>query len=945
MAKIFIYGLLLCCLTTSLIGQTKCGDQQYITSLENKTAKFKEKKALDSLIYYTKPLVQCYQSKDSLAEWAMLYFNLASATRHTDSPTAIAYIDSFFTHPAYRPPLSKKEQAVIVRVLMFKAFIQRSNSRYMDASSSYKKATEQYKLYGLTALEAEKFTGGKFEVHDQLFKPRGNIYTRLGDNEKAQNIHKKALAIGKELKDWESVAGSYANIGVTYWNQGDYEQALYFYEEGLAIDSVSDYRTAILLGETANSYHAQKNDEIAMRKAEEALKFCKKSKSRKIPGVEAGIYQVFASIYLDNQDYTKANTFIEKARNLAESYYGEQARERSKLYILKAQILTAQQQYQQAIRQYNLALSTILPAFQPTELNDLPSKDLFYKENTIFEALSGKADALHGLYQVSKDEKHLETALKCHELALEAELNLRRDYQYESSKLYLQSQTRKRTAKAIEIAYLLYKKTKDEQYINRAFRLSENSRAVLLLEGITQNFVRQKRANDSLFIRENDLKLRRIYHLKQIRTSNDSATIARHKKDKLAVENELEALQKQIEKRYPQYKNELRNRLADISVSNVQNALAADTDLVEYFQTNDAFYAFKINRKKADFIKIKMTQNDLNTIRRFLNLFEKDRNDSIRAYTQPYATLAHDVYRRIYSPLGISPDNEVIIVPEGALSTLPFDALLTDESDANDFGSLPYLLHSNRINYAYSAAVYLQDFTKNKPAKNKGVLAVAPIFKSQPNELLESEKEVNQITRTIRGTIFKNEQATLSKFIAEALHYNIIHLSTHADAGRDGHLPQIRFSDTIMLLPELYTLHLSADLAVLSACETALGKDAKGEGVMSLARGFTYAGVPRLVTSLWNVNDAATANLMTDFYQHLKADLPTHQALHEAKLNYLNTAPQTSRSPYFWAGFVHIGQSAKIDIPAPDTTFKWWAIAGIIALGLVFFLKKKKKVS
>ena len=939
MKKIFIYGLLLCCLTTSLTGQViECDNTQGITSLENKVAKFKKEKVLDSLIYYTKPLVQCYQSKDSLVEWAMLHFNLASATRRTDPPVAIAYLDSIFTHPAYRNPVSKKEQTVIVRVLMFKAFIQRNDSRYIDALSSYEKAAEQYELYQLTPLEAKKFTEDKFKVHDQLFKPLGNIYTRLGDNEKARNILKKALAIGIELEDWESVAGNYANIGITYWDQDNNEQALHFYAKGMAIDSVSDYRTAMLLAEMANSYHAQKNDEIAIRKAEEALKFCKKSKSRKIPGVEAGIYQVIASIYLNNQDYTKANTYVEKARNLAKNYYGEQARELSKLYILKAQILTAQQQYRQAIRQYNLALSTILPAFQPTELNDLPNKDLFYKENTIFEALNGKAGALHGLYQVSKDKKHLETALKCHELALEAELNLRRDYQYESSKLYLQSQTRKRTAKAIEIAYLLYQKTNDEQYVNRAFRLSENSRAVLLLEGITQNFVRQKRANDSLFIRENDLKLRQIYHLKQILTSSDSATIARHKKDKLAIENQLEVLQKQLEKRYPQYKNEPTNRLANISVFKVKNTLVDHTDFVEYFQTDDALYAFKINNKKADFIKINVVQKDINTIKRFLNLFE---NDSIRAYTQPYATLAYEVYNRIYSPLDISPDNQVIIVPEGALSTLPFDALLTRESDANDFGSLPYLLHRNRVNYAYSAAVYLQDFTKNKPTKNKGVLALAPIFKGQPDELLESEKEISQITRMIHGTVFKNEQATQAKFIADAPYYDILHLSTHANAGRNGRPPQIRFSDTVMLLPELYTLRLSADLAVLSACETALGKDAKGEGVMSLARGFTYAGVPRLVTSLWQVNDAATADLMTDFYQHLKADLPTAQALHEAKLTYLNTAPQTSRSPYFWAGFVHIGQSAKIDVLASSTRFKWWAIAGVIALGLVFFLKSK----
>ena len=497
----------------------QCADTLYIQQLESKIKTFKKERNADSLVHYTYVCAACWQEVDSLERWVSLHRRLASGVRH-NYLLSLHCIDTIFTHPAYREPRTRREQTAIVGAYVIKAWLYRKKGRYIEATDTYEKALEQYKAYQLTPED--------YKVQEYIYKPLGNNYTRLGDNEKAQNIHKEALAIGKELEDWESVAGSFANIGITYWNQGNNEQALHFYEKGVAIDSVSDYRTAMLLAEMANSYHAQKNDEIAIRKAEDALKFCKKSKSRKIPGVEAGIYQVITSIYLDNQDYTKANTYIEKALNLAENYYGEQARELSKLYILKAQILTAQQEYQEAIRQYNLALSTILPTFQPTKFTQLPNENLFYNENTIFEALSGKADALYGLYAISKGEKHLETALKCHELALEAEFNLRNVYQYESSKLYLQSYTRQRTEKAIEIAYLLYQKTKDEQYINRAFRLSESSRAVLLLEGIAQNFVRQKRADDSLFIHENNFKRRQTYHLKQILTSNDSATIARH---------------------------------------------------------------------------------------------------------------------------------------------------------------------------------------------------------------------------------------------------------------------------------------------------------------------------------------------------------------------------------------------------------------------------------
>ncbi len=910
----------------------QCTDMLYIKQLESKIKTFKKERNVDSLVYYTYACAACWQEVDSLANWLNLHSELAYAIRRNNYQLAIHCLDTVSINPAYREPLTLVEKKAALRVNLMKGYLARN---YVEAIQIYEKALQKYKAYELRPED--------YPVHETLYKPLGANYTRRGDNEKAQNILKEAIKIGRELKDRESLAGNYLNLGKTYWNQGNNESALQCYEEGLAVDSVSSYRRSMLFLQRAVSYHEINNNEAALKAAGEASENCRISTDRRTPIVVAGVNEILASIALDKQAYDKAHNYIDKAIKIKQDYYGKQSRELGKAYIQLGEIYTAEKHYEQAIQQHNLALSTILPAFQATELNDLPNKDLFYKENTIFEALSGKADALYGLYEVSKDEKHLETALKCHELALEAELNLRRDYQYESSKLYLQSQTRKRTAKAIEIAYLLYQKTKDEQYVNRAFRLSESSRAVLLLEGIAQNFVRQKLAGDSLFIRENELQRLRIYHWEQIQTSKDSATITRHKEDKLAIENQLETIQKQIEKRYPQYKNELNNRLADISVANVQNSLADGTDLVEYFQTNDAFYAFKINNEKADFIKIKMTQKDLNTIQQFLNLFEKNSNDSIRAYTQPYATLAHNVYRRIYSPLRISSDNEVIIVPEGVLSTLPFDALLTEQSDAKDFGSLPYLLRSNRIRYAYSTAVYLQKFTENNTAKNSSLLAFAPIFKGQSDELLKSDEEVSQITNLIRGKIFKNEEATQEKFITHAPHYDILHLSTHANAGGDGLHPQIRFSDKAMLLPELYTLRLYAKLAVLSACQTALGKNEQGEGVMSLARGFTYAGVPRLVTSLWNVNDAATADLMTDFYQQLKTDLPTDQALHQAQLNYLDAAPQTRRSPYYWAGWVHIGQPARVSVRSPMPK-QMWLIGGVfigLLLGLLWWRRKK----
>ena len=110
-----------------------------------------------------------------------------------------------------------------------------------------------------------------------------------------------------------------------------------------------------------------------------------------------------------------------------------------------------------------------------------------------------------------------------------------------------------------------------------------------------------------------------------------------------------------------------------------------------------------------------------------------------------------------------------------------------------------------------------------------------------------------------------------------------------------------------MKLPEIYNLQLEADLVVLSACETAAGILKTGEGVMSLSRGFAWAGVPSTVTSLWKVNEEATAKIMVSFYENLRQNYPKDVALKQAKMTYLKNNPEAA--PYFWAAFILVGNT------------------------------------
>src|SRR6185295_10781829 len=155
-----------------------------------------------------------------------------------------------------------------------------------------------------------------------------------------------------------------------------------------------------------------------------------------------------------------------------------------------------------------------------------------------------------------------------------------------------------------------------------------------------------------------------------------------------------------------------------------------------------------------------------------------------------------------------------------------------------------------------------------------------------------------------------SREAVLSRDLRE---YRVVHFATHGLANaRNPELSGLVLSlvdasgrprQGFLSLSDIYELDLNAGLVVLSGCRTALGKEVPGEGLMGLTRGFLYAGVPRVVASLWRVQDRATAKLMAGFYRALwQEHLPAAAALREAQRS-LRRDPRYS-SPYSWAGFV-----------------------------------------
>ena len=149
--------------------------------------------------------------------------------------------------------------------------------------------------------------------------------------------------------------------------------------------------------------------------------------------------------------------------------------------------------------------------------------------------------------------------------------------------------------------------------------------------------------------------------------------------------------------------------------------------------------------------------------------------------------------------------------------------------------------------------------------------------------------------------------------------------------------------DDSLMLEELYAQRLHAEMVVLSACETGIGELYKGEGIMSLGRGFTYAGARSLISSLWEVNDRSTAMIMKAFYQYLAEGVEKDLALQQAKKDYLSRSDQFQSHPYFWAAFVANGDMKALEMEEKSVDLRWLlGFVILIFLSLGYYVYKKK---
>ena len=195
--------------------------------------------------------------------------------------------------------------------------------------------------------------------------------------------------------------------------------------------------------------------------------------------------------------------------------------------------------------------------------------------------------------------------------------------------------------------------------------------------------------------------------------------------------------------------------------------------------------------------------------------------------------------------------------------------------------------------------------------------------------------------------------ATEANFKKSSGNYTIIHLALHGLVNNKMPMKSglvftengDTIEDNFLFAYELSNLNLNTNLLVLSACSTGDGSYQKGEGVLSLGRGFMYAGASSILTTLWQINDQSTQRIMQYFYQNLYEGMDKDLALKQAKISYMDEAKGVIGHPVFWAAYVLIGDTGTVAIYSKHAFWWWWIPLGVILVGVLGFFIRKKGVA
>lgn len=502
----------------------------------------------------------------------------------------------------------------------------------------------------------------------------------------------------------------------------------------------------------------------------------------------------------------------------------------------------------------------------------------------------------------------------------------------------------------VAIAYELYQQTSQNQFIDIALQLGEKNKSNQLLAAIRQAF------KEEIPDIPEDLKLKEKNLTDQLR----ELAADKFRKDEVLTNYKsfdlLAAYKDLLDYTSTNYPDYFRNKYTvDLfKVNDFRNkVMKRNTSYISYFISRSAVFVILIQEEKEKFLCLNLNSPDtLNSIlNKFLGIVSHNPKEKDELDLDNYLKYGVQLSKLLLDPIKSDLKQNIVISADGPLNYLPFDILPENLNEGKkNWSSLPYLVYKYDISYTSSFSI-LQELKSQKITNTKKpFLGIAYSPESgnfmHLSKLAFAEQEIKQINLNYNGELLTAKYASFLNLIKRAKNYKIVHIAAHAKAdntsGNMSYLvlaPDKENPDGIVHAYELYKYKLSNDLVVLSACETGLGENLKGEGIIGMTRAFFYAGARCVIPSLWKVSDYHMSQLLADFYKRVSNGTTLNNSLREAKITYLAKASKSYSHPFYWGGLVSIGITDEIK----QNNFPWKYVL-IISFCLIIALFMRKSI-
>jgi CHAT domain-containing protein/tetratricopeptide (TPR) repeat protein len=637
---------------------------------------------------------------------------------------------------------------------------------------------------------------------------------------------------------------------------------------------------------------------------------------------------------------------------------GIDRRELAKMHFRLGQYLYETDSFDIAIEQFDKMMDVLSVYVNDNNFNLKENYDPW-----IMMALKFKANCLDGKYTAENNPVFLHEAYSYYRKASWIASVLRRSYNTNVSKLFLSEQTHDLYKSAVNNCFELYQLSGDTAILFEALDYSEQNKYQLMFEQMTSNPVM-----DTLQINSGVLDSMVELNIELASIERDISMLEQRGKDtrmdsleilkshyRRAGEQKVKILDN-LKINNPgldmQFEPGKRMRPADISYYFEQNT---DDELwVEFLTTDSVQFVFFIDNDG-----IKLNRYDVNEILPLLDYIIKNISvqpefDSDTISVKRLLTSLNSVYNIIFKDELENSKHQyshIVVIPDHIWTYFPIESLITSYNITNKW-FIPdlYLVNNYSVSYSGSLALLnhnnagdemlLNDYAGFAPefATMKGNNLLSDML----NPLIYNSEEISKASKVLGGKIFTGAEADLENFKNEIYNNKIIHLATHSYY--DSLVPMnssLFFSDTVIHLYEICQMHIPADLMILNACNTGIGKQYRGEGPMSISNGFLQSGSRSCIMNLWSVNDFSTSSIIGFFVNHLSNDNQVSNSLRLAKIEYLNNNRKLYYHPYYWASNVVSGKYNQVEIYTENIGRIVVLVSVVLTLLMVVLLFRK----